>query len=703
MKIKEFIKGELIWLTQDVSIKDAVKIFGENKIDGAPVLDDDFKLQGLFTKTHIYRAITQELDLQTPVGEVMTREGLIVGHPEADIDDVIFPGMGRLPVVDDDGQVIALITRTDLAGVFYNSYQVLASQLDAIIDSTHNMIVATDSEGRIKVFNKAAERILEIKNEEARGKPIFDILPNSGLPDTIRTGEEQPLQKITLNNRNFISNRSPIKKDGEIIGAVAVLQDISELEQISQELKYVKELNEELDAIIESSFDGLYITDGDGKTLRANKAFEMIMGISLDEFLGRNVEDIQNEGIVSESVSFLALKKRKPVTIIQEAKTGKITLATGSPVYDKNGKIFRVVCNVRDITELNLLRQRLEKAEGLSQHYESQLRNLKLQFIGSSNMIINSASMRDILEVVTRLAQVDSTILITGESGTGKELIAETIHSYSGRKGEPFIRVNCGAIPENLLESELFGYEYGAFSGARQEGKPGFFELANGGTLFLDEIGELQLNLQVKLLRAIQSKEITRVGGEAPKEIDVRIIAATNRNLTEMVRNKQFREDLYYRLNVVPLSVPPLRDRREDIPPLITHFVQIFNRKYNMNKRVAAEVVDIFMSYNWPGNVRELENLIERMIVVTPHDVISKGDLPFRSDINDLDQSSQVLVRGMIPLREAVESTEKQLLERAYNDYRTTRQMAGALKVNASTIVRKAAKYGLNVKDKSYL
>ena len=283
------------------------------------------------------------------------------------------------------------------------------------------------------------------------------------------------------------------------------------MEQISR-TKYVKELNEELDAIIESSFDGLYIADGEGKTLRVNKAFEMIMGISREEFLGKNVEDIEKDGLVSESVTFLTLKKRKPVTIIQEAKTGKITLATGSPVYDKNGNIFRVVCNVRDITELNLLKQRLEQAEGLSQHYESELRTLKLQFMGSSNMVINSSSMRDILEVVNRLSQVDSTTLITGESGTGKELIAETIHNYSSRKNEPFIRVNCGAIPDNLLESELFGYEYGAFSGAKQEGKPGFFELANGGTLFLDEIGELPVKPAGKILRAIQSKEIMRVG-----------------------------------------------------------------------------------------------------------------------------------------------------------------------------------------------
>jgi len=702
LKIKEFIKKELISLTAELSIRDAVKIFIDNIIDGAPVIDDDGKMQGIFTKSHIYRAINEGTDFDTPVGDVMTRDNLIVGHPEEEIDDVIYPGMGRLPVVDEDGRVMAMITRTDLAGIFYDSYQVLVSQLDAIIDSTHNMIIATDVEGKIKVFNRAAERMLGFKNQDVIGRNIVDVFPNSSLLDTIKTGEEQPLQKIILNEKNCISNRSPIKKDGEIIGGVAVLQDISDLEQISQELKYVKELNEELDAIIESSFDGLYITDGDGITLRVNKSFERIMGINRDEFLGRNVEDIQRAGIVSESVSFLTLKQRKPVTIMQEAKTGKITLATGSPVYDKNGNIFRVVCNVRDMTELNILKQKLEQAEGLTHHYENQLRNLKLQFMGSNKMIINSDSMRNIIELVSRLAQVDSTTLITGESGTGKELIAETIHNYSVRKDQPFIKVNCGAIPENLLESELFGYEYGAFTGAKKEGKPGFFEFANEGTLFLDEIGELPINLQVKLLRAIQSKEINRVGGESSKKIDVRIIAATNRNIKEMVKNREFREDLYYRLNVVPVNVPPLRDRREDIPPLITHFTELINRKYDMNKRISPDVVNVFINHQWAGNVRELENLIERLMVVTPHDVIGIEDLPSQFGETALDNSSQVLVRGIIPLRDAVESTERQLLQKAYSHYKTTRQMGGALKVNASTIVRKAAKYGINVKDKIY-
>jgi TyrR family helix-turn-helix protein len=350
---------------------------------------------------------------------------------------------------------------------------------------------------------------------------------------------------------------------------------------------------------------------------------------------------------------------------------------------------------------LNLLKQELEKEQGLSQHYETQLKALKLKYTGSEKMVVTSTRMRNLIDMVIRLATVGSTVLITGESGTGKELIAETIHSNSARKDKPLIKVNCGAIPENLLESELFGYEGGAFTGAKKEGKPGVIELAAGGTLFLDEIGEIPFNLQVKLLRFLQSKEFTRVGGESSITVDVRIVTATNRHLLEMVQQKQFREDLYYRLNVVPVQVPALRERKEDIPALVAHFLQVFNRKYNMNKKISPGVVDNLMRYDWPGNVRELENLIERMVVITIKDIITTADLPSHlCDSTDLN-SPYVMVSGIVPLREAVESVEKQLLEKAYAKYKTTRQMAKELKVDASTVVRKAAKYKISPNNKS--
>lgn len=693
MRFREIMTTDPVTLKPEHTVREAAGIFIERRIDGAPVLDEQGKLIGLFTKTHLYRCMTQDISAETPVADLMERN-VVTEFPDSTIDDVIYPQVGRLPMVE-DGRLVGMVTRTDLARVFFDTFREVSAEFKTIMDSTHNMIVSVDTEGLINIFNAPAERNLRTRAEDVRGLPILDVFPTSGLLETLKSGKVEAMQKILLNGQMYLSNRSPIVKDGKIIGAVAVLQDIQDLENLTQELAIVKELNEELDAIIESSFDGLYIADGKGITLRVNKAFEMITGISAEEFLGRDVDDIEKTGLVSESVTALALKKREPVTIIQTyEKTGALTLATGNPVFDKNGTLFRVVSNVRDITELDNLKHKLEQMQTLSQHYRNQLRSLRLQY-ANTEVVVNAPCMKELLDTAFRMAQVDSTILIAGESGTGKELIAELIHNNSQRNSEAFIKVNCGAIPDNLLESELFGYEGGAFTGARKEGRHGYLEMANKGTIFLDEIGDLPYNVQVKLLRFLQNKEITRIGGSGPFKVDVRVVAATNRDLLEMVKQKLFREDLYYRLNVVPLNVPPLRDRKEDIPSLVSYFLQRFNRKYHMTKRISPDVVATFIHYDWPGNVRELENLIERLLVVTSGDLISLQALPDHL-IPREDSLPKVVLTGILPYKEAVESLEKQLIEQAYGQFRTTRQMAAQLGVNASTIVRKAAKYGIS-------
>ncbi|MEG6521810.1 sigma 54-interacting transcriptional regulator [Desulfotomaculum sp. 1211_IL3151] len=694
MKVWEIMTSPVLTLSPNQKVSEVVTIFSGNKIDGAPVTDKTGKLIGLFTKSHIYRVINNGMDLnKTKVKDLMTRQ-LLTGHPDDEFSDVINATVPRLPVIDEKGRVVGIVTRGDIAKKFFYLHRNIALELDTIINSTHNLIVSIDDKGIIKVWNLSAEKFLDVKAEDAVGKHILDVLPNSDLMDVIETGEVDTLKKVVFNKRTFISNRSPMIKDGKIIGAVAVLQDISEIEKMSTELCYVKELNEELDAIVESSYDGLFITDGQGIVLRYNKAFGQLTGIDLHEYLGRSVEDIKKDGIISEPVTCHVLEQKKSITMMQKSRSGKLTLTTGNPVTDTDGEIIRVVCNVRDITELNILKHKLEQAKVLSQHYENELRTLKLKYAGSEKIIATSAKMRNLIDMVVRLASVDSTVLVNGESGTGKELIAEIIHSNSLRSKKPFIKVNCGAIPENLLESELFGYDGGAFTGAKKEGKPGYIEMASGGTLFLDEIGEMPLNLQVKLLRFIQCKEIIRVGGKNYINVDVRIVAATNRDLWDMVQKKQFREDLYYRLNVVPVHIPPLRDRKEDIPALVAHFMQLFNRKYNRNKSISPEVVDIIMQHDWPGNIRELENLIERMVVITIKDIITNEDLPFHMRDNTVGlSSSYIMVSGIIPLKEAIESVEKQLIEKVYAKHQSTRQMAKELQVNASTIVRKAAKY----------
>jgi len=695
MKVRDIMTPDPITIGPQHTVGEAAKLFMDKKIDGIPVTDDSGRLIGLFTKSHVYKVINGDGKLDRTVGEMMTTD-LLTGRADDEFGAVVGPFVPRLPVVDEDGRVVGILTRGDIAKAFFNSYNNISLELDTIINSAYNLIVSVDAAGTIKVWNRSAERLLGRKAEDVIGRDIQEILPTSDLIDIIQTGRVDPMKRVKLNEHYFISNRSPIIKDGKIIGAVAVLQDISELEEMSRELSYVKELNEELDAIVDSSFDGLFITDGRGITLRYNKAFAQLAGINVYEYVGRSVDDIKKDGIISDPVTHAVLEQKKSITVMQESRIGKLTLTTGNPVVDKNGDLIRVVCNVRDITELNLLRQELEKVQGLSQHYENQLRTLQMQYSGSEKIVVSSTKIKNLIETVMRLAVVDSTILITGESGTGKELIAEIIHSNSCRCEKPMIKVNCGAIPENLLESELFGYEGGAFTGARKEGKPGSIELAEGGTLFLDEIGEIPLNLQVKLLRFLQSKEIIRVGGSSYHHIDVRIVTATNRNLIEMVQKKLFREDLYYRLNVVPVTVPPLRERKEDIPALAAHFNNLYNRKYKMDKKIAPGVIDIFMQYDWPGNVRELENLMERLVVITSGDIIKREDLPLHLIDTVGSTTAHVLVSGIVPLREAVESVEKQLLEKVYTKYRTTRQMAKELEVDASTIVRKAAKYQIS-------
>jgi len=295
-----------------------------------------------------------------------------------------------------------------------------------------------------------------------------------------------------------------------------------------------------------------------------------------------------------------------------------------------------------------------------------------------------------------RIAKLDATVLIQGESGTGKEIISKIIYKNSARSKGPIIKINCSAIPENLLESELFGYEKGAFTGAHSEGKIGLFELANHGTLFLDEIGELPLPLQAKLLRAIQEKEIMRIGGKKSIPIDVRIIAATNVNLQEAVKEGKFRADLFYRLNVVPLTIPPLRNRKEDIPGLVKHFIAKFNQKYKTNKELDKDAWPVLIEYDWPGNVRELENLIERIIVTQPGSFITKKQIlnqlyHGQSDrpLSDLNQEKP----SELSLREQVEQFEKNLLLQMMPHYKNTRELAKALQVDKSTINRKLNKY----------
>lgn len=457
----------------------------------------------------------------------------------------------------------------------------------------------------------------------------------------------------------------------------------------------------ELNSIIEASYDGLYICDKDGRVVRVNTAWEKISGFSRHSIIGRNVKELVAEGYYDNSAALLTLEKKKTTTtmlkITSGPKKGQVIMATGTPILDGNGELVQVVVNVRDITDLENLKAQLNETRELTRRYADELEEIRLQHQKVDDIVVKSPAMQRIIELVVRVSQVDSTVLITGESGVGKEVIARKIHLLSRRKNNSLIKINCGAIPGNLLESELFGYEEGAFSGARREGKPGMFELASGGTLFLDEIGDLPLNLQVKLLRALQEKEIYRVGGTKPIQVDARIIAATNKDLRSMMKKGAFREDLFYRLNVVNIEIPPLRERREDLVSLIPAILHKLNDKYNQKKRLSPQVVERLLRYHWPGNIREVENTLERLVVLTNEDVISPEHLP---DFLKEEKSHKLITfDSLVPLKTAVEEVEHQILAMALEKYGSTRAMARALGVNQSTIVRKMRQYRMDKSD----
>ncbi|MDR3591168.1 MAG: sigma 54-interacting transcriptional regulator [Negativicutes bacterium] len=452
------------------------------------------------------------------------------------------------------------------------------------------------------------------------------------------------------------------------------------------------ESNKELEAIFESSHDGIVVADNQGRLIRINHSYERITGIPTSEIVGLTMNELIERKIVSDSATLRVLNTGKPTTFSQVFRTGRHSIITGSPIYGDQGEIFRVVTNVRDMTEINSLKEQLAESQKKLDQYSQIVETLTEEQLRTGALIYRSPGMQKLLLSALKFAKVDAPLLITGESGVGKEVVADLIYKNSTRKGSPFLKINCGAIPETLLEAELFGYEGGAYTGAKKGGQLGLFEMADGGTILLDEIGELSLSLQVKLLRVVQQKEFYRVGGNSLIKVDVRIIAATNRALEEMVKGKQFRSDLFYRLNVLKLHIPPLRERPEDIIPLANHFLKKYSEKHGIRRKLTGELYRFFIAYQWPGNVRELENLVERLLVIADSDEITLEHVP--EEMRRFGEQA-----GVEPLtfREAREEFEREFLRRALEKYKSTRKAAEKLAVDHSTVVKKAARYGIKL------
>jgi transcriptional regulator with PAS, ATPase and Fis domain len=442
--------------------------------------------------------------------------------------------------------------------------------------------------------------------------------------------------------------------------------------------------------ILGSNYDVLYSSDADGVTRKVGEACKELWGLKPCDLVGKSVFELERDGIYQPSVTRMVLESGRRIQSLQITRTGRKLLVVGTPIKDGRGRIIQVVNLSWNITDDAGPETEGQNAGRL---FDTCGRVLCDAFSGRNELngfVYASESMAKVAHMALKMSRVDSTVLITGESGVGKEVIASFIHSNSERSRKPFIKVNCAAIPESLMESEFFGYERGAFTGANKDGKPGVFELAEKGTLLLDEISETAPNIQVKLLRVLQDGTFMRVGGVKPSRADVRIIAASNKDLEAEMRHGRFREDLFYRLNVIPFHIPPLRQRPDDIPLLALFFLKRYNERYDKNKIFDAKTIKCFQKHEWRGNIRELQNIVERLVILTDGDLISVPDLP--PCIAGDESERAVAVNRIMPMKDAVNMVERQLVLMAMEKYGTTTRAAEALGVDQSTISRKLRK-----------
>ncbi|MCP3025744.1 sigma 54-interacting transcriptional regulator [Halobacillus sp. A5] len=565
---------------------------------------------------------------------------------------------------------------------------------DLILNSIHDGMIVIDRYAQVSFLNKSGEKILDKSRESVVGKDVREIIPGSGLPQILETKTKELNQELEIENgKKVITTRIPlIGSDQELLGAYAVFKDITEVVELAEEITDLKEVKTMLEAIIHSSDEAISVVDENGSGLMINPAYTRITGLEEREVIGKPATVDISEG---ESMHMKVLNTRRAVRGVR-MKVGpakKEVVVNVAPVI-VDGDVKGSVGVLHDVTEIQSLTSELKRARQI-------IRNLEAKYT-FADITGDSQELTLALEQARVGAKTPATVLLRGESGTGKELFAHAIHNESNRRHNKFIRVNCASIAESQLESELFGYEDGAFEGAKQGGKKGYFEEANYGSIFLDEISELTLPMQAKLLRVLQEKEIVRVGGTKPVIVDVRVIAATNINLEKAIMRKTFRDDLYYRLSRLPIYIPPLRERKEDLEPLITHLIQKLNEDYGRNVRtIEDEAFEKLMDYDWPGNVRELENVVSRAMIFMEHteEVIRKSHIPSLMN-SEAAHDGEEAAWQRSSLQEAVDEYEKSLLTDAFKTHNFNKtKTAKALGISIRNLYYKLEKYQLDKDD----
>ncbi len=554
-----------------------------------------------------------------------------------------------------------------------------ATDHSSLYNNVHNIFIAIDSRGRIAVFNPACEKAFNVSAKKALGRLVTDVVPFTGLIKVLKTGKSHIGRKFVLGNTLYIANRTPVIKNGAVVGAIGVAQEVSEIQQLARERDDYKLTGMAGQTVMQESSDGYLIINNEGYILFINNTLAGILELDAASATGRHVTEFLPE-TEFRLLPFKESPSGQPVNL-----RGKKGMLSSYPLK-LDGKTAGIINRInfhRDAAKIEREQHAFPRQYGCRYTID--------------NIIGNSPQMKELKKLIRKVARGPSSILITGDSGTGKELVAQALHTLSTRRNCPFIKVNCAALPKNLLESELFGYREGAFTGARKGGQKGKFQLAHGGTIFLDEIGDMPLSMQAKLLRVLQEREIERLGDNKIIPIDVRVIASTNQNIIKMVSQGTFRKDLYYRLNVINLTLPPLRERPEDLHLLVHHFITKFNAEFGLEiAGITDEVRNLFETYEWPGNIRELENMMERAFNLVEGNYIEIKHLPHYMQNTRFQEKKTTTTSNNLPA--LIEQVEKKALARALiNNNGNKARAAQELGISRAWLYKKLKHYNIEI------
>lgn len=611
LSVKELMNSRFKVIRPEDSLRNVIEICLDTKLDTLPVVDENDRMIGVLPKGRLYDALLDNCMLDEPCAPYVIPHPIEHSMENAYINQASMlekirkSRVGNVPILDSDGKVIGIIGKLEYLretlALTIESYALLES----IFQSIYEGMMVVDNEGTILRINQSAQKMFQLKEDETLNKKFQDLFPEVDIIPGLHLG-----LKTTIKSIPVIINQVPIQEMGRQIGYNLAFLDLTDIEHIAQKLETVKALKKLLAGILRFSSDGIFITGRNGVIKWVNEKACSLLGVAPDKFIGHSLESVFHNDLPLQVA-------RTGIAEVDVCRVnGTNCVVHHLPVKDKADEsgpasIFTTIYLADNKLTEDMARKWLSLKQQV--RYRDALVKKGIGRIGFESIVTSNDEFRKIVFDAQQIARSSSKVLLTGESGVGKDLFARGIHLASPRADQSFIKINCAAIPEKLLESELFGYAPGSFTGALKKGKIGYFEQADQGTIFLDEIGEMPLSLQVKILQVIQDKQFMRVGSTTPQKVDVRIIAATNRDLKQAIANGSFREDLYFRLNVIEFTLPPLRSRQEDILLLAEYFVQKYNRilgasLIGINRAAQA----VLINYSWPGNIRELENAIER-------------------------------------------------------------------------------------------